>query len=184
MTLLTTIFIAVGLSMDAVAISITGGAAAKSTNVPYAFRIGFFFGGFQALMPVIGWLAGLSLKNFISGIDHWIAFGLLCFIGVKMLLESGKLKEDRQTLLNGYVLFILAIATSMDALAVGLTLSFLGVTIFAPALVIGVVTFTLSFLGVLIGSKVKHLFANKIEIAGGLILIIIGTKILIEHLRL
>lgn len=184
MDITTVLIIAVGLAMDAFAVSISSGLAIKKIRIGHAFRIAFFFGAFQALMPVVGWLAGLGLKDFISAVDHWIAFALLSFVGGKMIYESTFLdeeKDDKDTL-NIYVLLILSIATSIDALAVGLTLSFLNIDIASPALIIGIVTFLLSFLGVYIGGRFGHFFESKIEIAGGIILIGIGIKILVEHL--
>ena len=184
MDITTVLIIAVGLAMDAFAVSISSGLAIKKIRMGHAFRIAFFFGAFQAIMPVIGWLAGLGLKDFISAIDHWIAFVLLSIVGGKMIYESTFLDEekDEKDTLNIYVLLILSIATSIDALAVGLTLSFLNVDIASPAVIIGIVTFLLSFLGVYIGDRFGHFFESKIEIVGGLILIGIGIKILVEHL--
>lgn len=176
--------IAIGLAMDAFAVSIASGFKTRILRPYDAFRIGIFFGGFQAIMPVIGWAAGLHFRSIIIGIDHWIAFGLLSTIGLKMIYESSKLKSQDQKIntLNIYVLLILSVATSIDALAVGLSLSFLKVSIALPAVVIGVVTFILSFLGVFIGNRSGHFFEKKIEMVGGIILIGIGIKILIEHL--
>lgn len=134
-------------------------------------------------MPIMGWLAGVSLRSFISDIDHWIAFGLLGFIGSKMIYESFKLEtNEKSNPLDISVIIILSIATSIDALAVGITFAFINVSIVTPVLVIGIVTFLVSFLGVFIGEKGGHFFEKKIEIAGGIILIAIGIKILIEHL--
>ena len=184
MDIFTILLIALGLAMDAFAVSITSGFIIKHIKINKALQIAIFFGLFQAIMPVIGWLLGISLKGFISGFDHWIAFGLLGIIGCKMIYESFKLEsaENKIDPLNIYVLFILSIATSIDALAVGLSLSFLKVAIALPAIIIGIVTFLLSFLGVYIGDKFGHFFERKIEAIGGLILIGIGIKILIEHL--
>jgi putative Mn2+ efflux pump MntP len=181
--LIAILFIALGLAMDAFAVSITSGFTTKQLKVNHAFRLAAFFGLFQAIMPVIGWLAGFGLRDFISGIDHWIAFGLLSIIGVKMILESTKMSPDKKIdPLNIYVLLMLSIATSIDALAVGLTLSVLNISIITPAIIIGIITFLLSFIGVFIGDRFGHFFENKIEALGGLILIGIGIKILIEHL--
>ncbi len=170
--------------MDAFAVSITSGITLRHLRIRHALKIALSFGFFQAIMPIIGWLSGISLRSIISGVDHWIAFGLLSIIGCKMIYESFKLESDKGKInpQNIYVLFILSIATSIDALAVGLSLSFLKVAIILPAIIIGIVTFLLSFLGVYIGNKVGHFFERKIEIIGGLILIGIGIKILIEHL--
>ena len=184
MDIISIIFIAFGLAMDAFAVSITSGLTIKSLKINNALKIAVFFGLFQAIMPLIGWLAGLSFRDFISGVDHWIAFGLLSIIGCKMIYESSKmdLNEKKIDPLNIYVLFILSIATSIDALAVGLSLSFLNVSIALPAIIIGIVTFLLSIFGVYFGNRFGHYFERKIEIIGGLILIGIGIKILIEHL--
>ncbi len=184
MNLITILFIAFGLATDAFAVSITSGFIIKKLKISYAIRIAIFFGLFQAIMPIIGWLAGISIREFISSIDHWIAFGLLSTIGIKMIYESTKMKEDEKTFdpLNIYVLLILSIATSIDALAVGLSLSFLKIAIITPSIIIGVITFLLSLIGVYIGDKSGHFFESKIEVLGGLILIGIGVKILIEHL--
>lgn len=184
MNIFTLLIIALGLAMDAFAVSISSGLAIKKIRIGHAFRMAFFFGAFQALMPVIGWLAGLGLKDFISAVDHWIAFVLLSFVGGKMIYEAAFLGEDKEEkdIFNIYILLILSIATSIDALAVGLTLSFLNVDIASPAVIIGIITFLLSFAGVYIGDRFGHFFESKIEILGGLILIGIGTKILAEHL--
>jgi len=184
MDIITIIFIALGLAMDAFAVSITSGLTIKSLKIHNALKIAIFFGSFQAVMPLIGWLAGRSLRDFISGVDHWIAFGLLSIIGCKMIYESSKMELNKKKInpLNVYVLLMLSVATSIDALAVGLSLSFLNVSIVLPAIVIGIVTFLLSILGVYFGNRFGHYFERKIEIIGGLILICIGIKILIEHL--
>jgi putative Mn2+ efflux pump MntP len=183
MNMIMILFIAFGLAMDAFAVSITNGITIKHQRINNALKIGIFFGSFQALMPLIGWLAGLRLRDFISGFDHWVAFGLLSLIGGKMIYESTKIGDDKEIRsLNLFVLFLLSIATSIDALAVGLSFAFLKISIATPIIVIGIVTFILSFLGVLVGNKLGHFFENKMEILGGLILIGIGIKILIEHL--
>ncbi len=183
MSWITIIFISFGLAMDAFAVSITSGMAIKPLRFGSALKIALFFGFFQALMPIIGWLAGVSLRGFISDIDHWLAFGLLCFIGSKMIYESFKLEtSEKSNPLDIYVIFILSIATSIDALAVGITFAFLNVSIITPVLAIGIVTFLVSFFGVFVGEKFGHFFEKKIEIVGGIILIGIGIKILVEHL--
>lgn len=184
MSLITIIFVALGLAMDAFAVSVASGFAVKDLKLQNALKIAFSFGLFQALMPIIGWLAGFSLRDFLSGIDHWIAFGLLSLIGLRMIYESMRLeaKEKEINPLNNYVLFLLSIATSIDALAVGLSFAFLKIVIVTPVIIIGVVTFLLSLIGVMIGNRLGHFFEKKIEIVGGLILIGIGLKILIEHL--
>jgi putative Mn2+ efflux pump MntP len=186
MDLITIVFIALGLAMDAFAVSIASGVTLKKVRLRYAFRVAFFFGGFQALMPLLGWLAGSSFSSYIAAFDHWVAFGLLTFIGGKMIYESTVLKEAEKKTdpRNLTILFILAIATSIDALVVGLSFSFLNVTIIEPVIIIGVITFLLSFAGVYIGARTGSFFENKIEIIGGVILIGIGLKVLIEYLLL
>ncbi len=184
MDIVTIVFVAFGLAMDAFAVSIASGVAIKELRVEHALRIALFFGFFQAVMPVIGWLAGIGLKDFICGVDHWIAFGLLSMIGCKMIYESTKLETERKKInpLNVSVLLMLSIATSIDALAVGVSFAFIQMAIITPIIVIGAVTFLLSFLGAFVGNRFGHFFERKIELAGGLILIGMGVKILIEHL--
>lgn len=185
MALAEIILIAFGLAMDAFAVSVASGLSVKDVAAGRALKMALFFGLFQAIMPIVGWSAGLRLKDVISGIDHWVAFGLLSFVGAKMILEAFAIRneeEKRPDAFGTYTLFMLSIATSIDALAVGLTLSVLNVFILSPALIIGIITFFLSFGGVLIGRRFGHFLETKIEIAGGLILIGIGIKILIEHL--
>lgn len=181
---ITILLIAIGLAMDALAVSISSGIAMKRLKINHAVTIAAFFGSFQAIMPLIGWLAGLGTRDFISEVDHWVAFGLLSLIGCKMIYKSTKMDPSKKILepMNLYVLLALSVATSIDALAVGVTFAFIDVLIISPIIIIGVVTFVLSFIGVCVGDRVGHLFENKIEILGGLILIAIGTKILIDHL--
>lgn len=184
MDTLTVLFIALGLSMDAFAVSITSGFTVRQLKIHYALKIALFFGLFQAIMPLLGWTAGFGLRDFISSIDHWIAFVLLTAIGIKMIYEARIIKEEEKevVILSIYALLLLSIATSIDAFAVGFSLSALNVSIVNPALIIGIITFILSFAGVFIGNRFGHLFESKIEIVGGIILIGIGIKILIEHL--
>jgi putative Mn2+ efflux pump MntP len=181
---MTLILIAVGLAMDAFAVSIASGVVIKRLHVKQALRIAIFFGFFQAIMPVMGWLAGIALKDFISGVDHWVAFGLLSAIGCKMIYESLKLESNKKECnsLNVSVLLIFSIATSIDALAVGVSFAFLRIAIISPVVAIGVITFLLSFLGVYTGNRLGHFFERKIELIGGLLLIGIGIKILLEHI--
>jgi len=180
MDLLTIFLIAIGLSLDAFAVSIAAGAVMNSFNSSDAFKMAFFFGAFQLVMPVVGWLSGLTLKNFISGVDHWVAFGLLLLIGCKMIYESFKIDKpgEGKPGVNTMALLGLALATSIDAMAVGLSLSFLKIAIAAPAIIIGIITFLFSFFGVFAGHKFGRLFAGKIEIAGGIVIVGIGLKIL------
>jgi putative Mn2+ efflux pump MntP len=143
-----------------------------------------FFGGFQAFMPIVGYLAGLSVSRYIEDYDHWIAFGILAAVGLKMIYESFKIKEEKNTPhpSNIMVVFVLAIATSIDALAVGITISLITSAIVLAAVIIGAVTFSMSFAGVYIGKKFGHFFEGGIEIFGGLVLITLGVKIVIQHL--
>jgi len=183
MSLPTLLFIALGLSMDAFAVSVSSGITIRTIKLSQALKIAVFFGGFQAVMPLVGWAAGRGLRGFISGVDHWVAFGILAVIGIKMIYESFKIKscEGCEDSLKIHTLFLLAIATSIDALAVGTTFAFLDLLIAGPVLIIGFVTFFVSLAGVYIGDRFGHIFENKIEIAGGVCLIAIGIKILIEH---
>jgi manganese efflux pump family protein len=182
MGLLTLVLIAVGLCMDTFAISISCGICVRKERWRFGFRVAFIFGLCQAVMPVLGWLAGMGLKNFISAVDHWIAFGLLLLIGGKMIHESFVLTEKTINPGKTRVLLVLALATSIDALAVGLSLGLLDVSILIPAVVIGCVTFVIAFLGVIAGHKAGAVIEKQAEVFGGLILIGIGVKILLEHL--
>lgn len=184
MELVTIIVMAIGLAMDAFAISVVSGSVYRQLHVKHALRMAVFFGGFQAVMPLIGSLAGLSARDYIAAYDHWVAFGILAAIGGKMIFESFEIKtiEENFDPSNIITLLLLSVATSIDALAVGLTLSLITRSIAATVMVIGLITFVLSYLGVLVGKRFGHFFENKIEIIGGLILIGLGVKILIEHL--
>lgn len=177
------LLIALGLAMDSFSAAMTRGFTNNNQKMlNEAIKTGFFFGLFQGIMPVIGWIVGRSIVDLIAGFDHWIAFGLLVFIGLRMIYETLK-KESKQIISSPSfkVLIILSIATSIDALAVGLSLSFLETSIIIPALIIGVLTFILSFLGVYLGKKFGSYF-KKIGVLGGIVLIIIGLRILLEHL--
>ncbi len=184
MDMITIFVVAFGLAMDAFAVSITSGTTIKHPRINNALKIAIFFGLFQAVMLLIGWLAGSGLKDFITGFDHWIAFGLLSLVGCKMIHESIKTESSKKETnpMNVHVLLVLSVATSIDALVVGVSFAFLKILIVVSIIVVGIVTFLLSFLGVFAGNSFRHLFGNKIEIIGGLILIGIGIKILIEHL--
>lgn len=179
------ILIGLGLAMDAFAVSLTSGVAIRNMHIKHALRIGLFFGVFQAVMPYIGWKIGNIATNYIQAYDHWIAFVLLAGVGGKMIYEAFIFeKEERESdPLNIYVLFILAIATSIDALVIGVTFSVLDIAIIAPIIIIGIITFIMSFAGTYIGNSFGHKFdEKKVEITGGAILILIGLKILIQHL--
>jgi len=181
--MLTVLILAVGLAMDSFSASLSGGLACERLSVNEALRIAFFFGVFQAVMPLIGWLAGRGVHPLISEIDHWVAFGLLTFIGLKMIYQSAS--EDDNNVINLqqlHVLLALSVATSIDAFAVGIGLSILGFSIAVPSVVFGTVTFLLSLLGVFISRKLRRVPSRKVESLGGVILIAIGLKILSEHL--
>ena len=169
--------------MDAFAVSICKGLARKNAAVKDMAVVGAWFGGFQALMPVLGFLLGVGFKQYITSVDHWIAFILLGIIGGKMIKEAFSDEEDNTGgSLSFRSMFILAVATSIDAMAVGVTFAFLDVNIVTAALIIGVTTFLLSGAGVKIGTLFGAKFKSKAEVAGGVILILMGLKILIEHL--
>jgi len=183
MDLVTIIVIAVGLAMDAFAVSIVSGSVYQQLHLRHALRMAVFFGGFQAVMPLIGSLAGISIREYIADYDHWVAFGLLAAVGGKMIYESFKIESAEKNLdpSNVLVLLVLALATSIDALAIGITLSLIVSSIAVAVIIIGLVAFVLSYLGVFVGKRFGHFFENKIEALGGLILIGLGVKIMLEH---
>ena len=183
MSLFELLLIAVGLSMDAFAVSICKGLSLQELKPRHAALVGLYFGGFQALMPVMGWLLGFRFERVIESIDHWVAFALLGIIGLSMIRESGNTEEVSGDL-GVRSMLVLAVATSIDALAVGITFAFLSVKILPAACLIGVTTFLLSALGVYIGHVFGLKYKAKAELAGGVILILIGLKILLEHLGL
>ena len=173
------------LSMDAFAVSVTKGMTLKKINLSIATKIAFLFGLFQAVMPLIGWLFGMNFELYIRSIDHWIAVFLLSFLGIKMIVEAIKDDDnDNSTYLDNKELIILSIATSIDALAVGVTFAFLNIDIIQICVSIGVITFLVCFIGVLIGKKIGSVFKNYAQIIGGIILILIGLNILNEHTQI
>ena len=180
--------VAVGLSMDAFAVSVCKGLAMRKVHMGQCFVIALFFGGFQALMPVLGYFLGSAFAEKIQSVDHWIAFILLCYIGAKMIADAVKERreefkvEEMDPPLDFKELFIMAVATSIDALAVGVTFSFLYVDITLAALVIGVVTFVISGAGVFIGNVFGVKYKTGAQMAGGVILIFLGARILLSHL--
>ncbi|MGZ5555824.1 MAG: manganese efflux pump MntP [Candidatus Aminicenantales bacterium] len=178
--------IAVALAMDCFAITLGMACSARGLTMRQAVRMGAYFGGFQLVMPVIGWLAGDRLLGIIQNFDHWVAFGLLALIGGRMIYESVEMSEEdkagRPDQTRGKRLLILALATSIDALAVGLSLGVVRTSILYPAAVIGVTSFVLTVVGAKLGPVVGRIFGKRAELVGGLILIGIGVKILIEHL--
>lgn len=174
--------IAVGLAMDAFAVAIGKGLCIRVMDNKNALTIGLFFGGFQAFMPLIGYFLGIQFEDYLTSVDHWIIFSLLSLIGVNMILESHREEKEKCDTLSIKNITILALATSIDALAIGITFAFLHADIYVGITVIGIITFLLSFAGAKIGSLFGMRFKSKAEIAGGLILILIGMKILLEHL--
>lgn len=175
--------IAVALSMDAFAVSICKGLSVKKVSAKHMLTVGVYFGGFQALMPLIGFLLGFKFESFITSIDHWIAFVLLAVIGGNMIKEalSGE-EEEVNDSFSFRTMLPLAVATSIDALAVGISFAFLGVDIVTAAILIGITTFVLSGAGVVVGNVFGSKYKSKAELAGGIVLILIGLKILLEHL--
>lgn len=183
MSLFSLFIIALGLSMDAFAVAICKGLAMQKITIKRALTVGLWFGGFQGLMPAIGYLLGSQFESYIINIDHWIAFVLLFIIGGNMIKEAlSKDEEPASESLAFKEMLVLALATSIDALAVGVTFAFLKVQIVPAVLFIGVITFTLSSLGVKIGNIFGSRYKSKAEFAGGIILILMGCKILLEHL--
>ena len=176
------LLIAVGLSMDAFAVSVCKGLSVKKVGVKHAALAGLYFGGFQFLMPVIGYLLGFRFESVIESIDHWVAFVLLAFIGGNMIKESFGKAEELNDDFGVKTMLLMAIATSIDALAVGITFAFLEVQILPAAGLIGVTTFLLSFVGIYIGNAFGTRYKSRAELAGGIILVMIGVKILLEHL--
>lgn len=183
MSIIELIILAAGLAMDAFAVSICKGLSVQKYSKKQSFIAGLYFGGFQAGMPVIGWLLGRQFESLIKSVDHWIAFALLVLIGANMIRES--LKKDDEDLNASFspkAMLPLAVATSIDALAVGVTFAFLDVQIVPAVSVIGVITFAFSAVGVKIGNVFGAKYKSKAELVGGIVLICIGIKILVEHL--
>ena len=176
--------IGVGLSMDAMAVSVTNGSVIPEFKLRDAVRIAFFFGLFQAIMPVAGWTAGLAFYSYIQDFDHWIALGLLLFVGGKMIWESrtdASKTDPTNNCLHWPTLLILSVATSIDALAVGISFAMLEMVIWIPVAIIGIITFTNCLIGIQIGSWVGSHLGNRLGFIGGIILILIGIKIVVEH---
>lgn len=176
------LIIAVGLSMDAFAVAVCKGLAQKQHSIKNSLITGVYFGGFQALMPLLGYLLGTQFADSITAVDHWIAFALLSIIGINMLRESRSCDVNTSNSFGFKKMLILSLATSIDALAIGITFAFLKVNIVSAVLTIGVITFAISFVGVKLGSVFGSRFKSKAEVTGGVILILMGIKILIEHL--
>ena len=178
----------IGLAMDAFAVSVCKGLGMRRLNKKQALIIGLYFGGFQALMPLIGWLLGSQFQKYITSIDHWIAFILLGFIGGKMMIEAIREWNEEETVevmdapLDHKNMFVLAVATSIDALAVGITFAFLDTPIIEAITIIGITTMVISIIGVVVGNFFGSRYKSKAEFIGGLILVLLGLKILLEHL--
>lgn len=178
----------VGLSMDAFAVSVCKGLGMRKLNKKQALIIGLYFGGFQALMPFVGWLLGSQFQKYITSIDHWIAFILLGFIGGKMMIEAVREWNEEEVVdvmdapIDHKNILVLAVATSIDALAVGITFAFLGTPIVEAITIIGITTMVISIAGVVVGNFFGSRYKSKAEFIGGLILVLLGLKILLEHL--
>ncbi len=181
MSFITILLIAIGLSMDSLAVSISGGICMKPFCLRKSLKMALIMGGFQGGMTWLGWAMGIHFSNYITNFDHWIAFVLLSYLGGKMIYESFKENESSLITFSNKMLFTLGVATSIDALAVGVSMAFLKTAIWYPALIIAFTTFFLSFTGVLCGFRFGKMKGLKVELLGGLILIAIGIKILIEH---
>lgn len=180
---MTFFLVSIGLSMDTLAVSVTSGAAIKKFNFHYAFKFALLFGAFQALMLLAGWLTGLTIVQYVQNFSHWIAFGLLTLIGIKMIYESTLLKEKTDSPPLGFIILLsLAFATSIDALSVGISFSLLHYTIMLPVLILGVVTFSMSLTGIYIGERFGTLFEKKMALIGGIILILIGIINIFQYL--
>lgn len=182
MDLPTLVLIAIALGIDAFAVSMSAGAYLVRADARQTFRLSFHFGLFQFLMPILGWLAGTELVDVIRAVDHWVAFGLLALIGGKMIRESLQETErlDRDVT-RGWPLLALSVATSIDALAVGFSLSLIGARIVLPAILIGVVASVMSLVGVRLGERMSGVFGRRVELFGGAVLILIGVRIVLEH---
>lgn len=184
MEFLTIFLIALGLAADCFVVAIGGSISRRRLSLPQVGRVALLFGIFQALMPVLGWLAGRTVVDLIADFDHWVALALLGFVGSKMIWESFHSKEGRSEnaeITRGWLLITLSVATSIDALAVGLTFAFIEVNILVASLTIGIITLLVTMLGFLLGKKANRLVGRRAETIGGLILIGIGVKIVLEH---
>jgi len=184
MSSITLLGIAIGLAMDAFAVSVGVGICTRKVSARTTLRLAWHFGLFQFFMPIIGWLAGLSVAHWVSGLDHWVAFGCLTAIGLHMIYEALWGDEEARAAKDptrGASLIVLSVATSIDALAVGFSLALLGIEIWFPAVVIGIVAFAFTAIGLHLGCRFGALFGKRMEVLGGLVLIGIGVKIVIDH---
>ncbi len=185
MVLWTVIVIALGLAMDSVAVCIVAATTGYASNRWAVFRLVFHFGLFQFLMPVIGWTLGAWVDHYVKGVDDWIAFGLLAFVGGRMIWAAFQPRENQPTTdpTRGLTLLILATATSLDALAVGLSLALVGISVWYPSVLIGVVTAVMCLVAIALGNRLRSSVAKWAEIAGGAVLILIGARLLLQHFR-
>ncbi len=184
MTFFEILMIALSMAMDAFAVCLGAGTQPATTGPRPTFRLAFHFGLFQFIMPLLGWMLGTTVAGYIADFDHWVAFGLLVFVGVRMLRSSFGAEEEieKSDPSRGLTMVLLSIAVSIDALAIGLTLAFLKVSVWYPAIVIGIVTGLVSWLGVRIGGRLGSIFGKRMEALGGLILIFIGIRIVVAHI--
>lgn len=184
MSLLEIFLIALGLAMDAFAVCLCAGTTGFINGPRPVFRLAFHFGLFQALMPALGWLVGVGVERYISAFDHWVAFGLLAFVGVRMVRSGLDVDDDGPCVdpSRGGTLVMLAIATSIDAFAVGLSFAVLRVSIVWPVIIIGLVAALMSILGIYLGNRLGQTFGKRMEVIGGLILVIIGIRVVISHM--
>ncbi|QXE91616.1 manganese efflux pump MntP family protein [Geomonas subterranea] len=175
--------IALALAMDAFAVALATGAVLNPVTSRHLFRLGFHFGLFQALMPIAGWLLGLTVQKWITAYDHWIAFGLLAYVGGRMIVEAFEEDDDSSPSdpTRGLTMVMLSVATSIDAFAVGLSLAMLGVSVWVPSVVIGIVAAVLTVTGMLLGRRLGDNWGKRVEVCGGVVLCLIGLKILLEH---
>ena len=178
------LLISLSMSMDAFAVCLGVGAARRIDGRRSTFRLAFHFGLFQFIMPVLGWIAGTTILHYITAYDHWVAFGLLGSVGLRMIISgfNPESNDEKMDPSRGWSLVLLSLATSIDALAVGFSLGIVGITIWYPAVVIGVVTGLVSLLGLRLGNKLGEKFGKRMEIVGGIVLVLIGVRILMAHL--
>lgn len=180
MDLLSMVFVGISLGMDTFSISVSRGLVSHESGINYALITAFSFGAFQAFMPILGWISGLEIQSIVSTFAPWVAFTLLLLIGLKMIYESTMLEED-EFKFSYRELLLLSVATSIDAFAVGVSFALLNISIWLPIIIIGIITFFLSLGGSYLGEKIGHIFENRIEALGGVILILIGLRILLEN---
>jgi putative Mn2+ efflux pump MntP len=184
--LFTLLAIAIGLAMDSMAVSLGVGASGEAPDIRSKLRLAFHLGLFQGGLTAVGWLIGATIANLIGNVDHWIAMALLSYVGIRMVMSGLSPSDERYNHPNatkGLTLVMLSVATSIDAMAVGLSMAMLGDPVLLPSLVIGLVTFTLSLLALMLGNRLNNTFGKRLEVVGGVILIVIGLRILVDHLQ-